>query len=301
MTQPAVSARAAIMPLSAIALTVLIHVFWGANAVAVKVGLVAVPPLWSGFFRFAIGVLCVLLWARLAHLPVWPRRHEWRPLAVLSLMFTVQIAIMNWGFGMTSGIMSTILLSTFPLWAALFALWLIPDQRLNWHQAAGLLVAFAGAALVVAGDADLGQLGLTDIGNLVVIVSAALLGLRIAFAGRIVTTIDPARLTVWMMLFSLPVFALGGALTESIAWERLDWRPVLALLYQGVIVAGFCFSVNYVLMRRYNPAIIASYGFLEPISGVLASAWILGELLSWWLAAGAAAVGLGLLLITRRR
>jgi len=154
---------------------------------------------------------------------------------------------------------------------------------------------------VLLGDADLAGLQVSDLGNLIVIVSAALLGLRIAFAGRLLSSIDPVRVTIWMMLFSLPVFALGGALSETIAWQRLDWRPVLALLYQGVIIAGFCFSVNYVLMRRYNPSVIASFGFLEPISGVLASAWLLGELLSWSLASGAAAVGLGLLLITRRR
>jgi len=301
MSQTTTHARAVSLPLSAIALAALLHALWGANAVAVKIGLEAVPPLWSGFVRFVIGVVCVLAWAHVARLPLWPRRHEWRPLLLLSAMFTLQIAVMNWGFGMTSGIMSSILLSTFPLWAVLFGLFLLPGQRLNLQQLLGLLVAFSGAALVLLGDADLASLQVSDLGNLIVIISAALLGLRIAFAGRLLSSIDPVRVTIWMMLFSLPVFALGGALSETIAWERLDWRPVLALLYQGVIIAGFCFSVNYVLMRRYNPAVIASFGFLEPISGVLASAWLLGELLSWSLASGAVAVGLGLLLITRRR
>jgi len=143
MSQSTAHARAVSLPLSAIALAALLHVLWGANAVAVKIGLEAVPPLWSGFVRFVIGVICVLAWARLARLPLWPHRNEWRPLLLLSAMFTLQIAVMNWGFGMTSGIMSSILLSTFPLWAVLFGLFLLPGQRLNLQQLLGLMVAFS--------------------------------------------------------------------------------------------------------------------------------------------------------------
>lgn len=299
-SEPASIARQAVMPLSAIAMAALIHVLWGANTVAVKLGLEAVPPLWSGFVRFVIGLICVVTWARMSGLPMWPLAHEWRPLMVLSGMFTVQVGVMNWGFGLTSGIMGTILLSTFPLWAVLFGRWLMPDERLGRYQLAGLAIAFAGALLVLTRNTDIGQLSLGDLGNVIVIIAAALLGLRVAYAGRLVRGIDPVRITIWMMALSLPAFVIGGSLTETIAWDQLGWRPVLGLLYQGVVIAGFCFSVNYWLMRRYNPAVIASFGFSEPISGVLVSAWLLGETLSWSIAGGAAAVGLGLLLLTRK-
>lgn len=299
-SEPATLARQTVLPLTAIALAALIHALWGANAVAIKLGLEAVPALWSAFIRFAIGLVCVAIWARVTGLRAWPAPHEWRPLVILSTLFIVQIVCMYWGFGLTSGIMGTILLTSFPLWAVLFGDWILPDERLGPYQLAGIAVSFAGTVLVLARNTDFGQLSLADLGNLIIIVAAALLGLRIAYAGRIVRSIDPVRITIWMMVLSLPVFALGAALTETIAWHSLGWRPLLALLYQGVVIAGFCFTVNYWLMRRYNPAVVASFGFLEPISGVLASAWLLGETLSWPIAAGAGAVGLGLLLLTRK-
>lgn len=294
------TARQAVMPATAIAMAALIHVLWGGNTVAVKIGLEAVPPLWSGFVRFTIGVLCVVGWALISGLRLWPRSGEWRPLAVLSIMFTVQIGTMNWGFGLTSGIMGSILLSTFPLWAVIFGIWLLPHDRLTRWQLVGLPVAFTGVLLVLTRNTDLSQLSLGDLGNVIVLFSAALLGLRAAFAGRLVSNIDPACLTVWMMALSLPIFAIGGALTETVAWDRLGPGPILALVYQGAVIAGFCFSVNYVLMRRYNPSVIASFGFVEPIVGVLVSAWLLNEALTWTIAGGALAVGLGLLLLTRR-
>jgi drug/metabolite transporter (DMT)-like permease len=292
--------RSGNMPLRAIALAAVVHTLWGVNPVAVKIGLEAVPPLTSGFVRFAIGIICVAVWARLAGWRIWPTTGEWRLLAILSALFAVQIASMNYGFGMTSGVMSSILLATHPLWAALFAVWLIPGERLGPGQVAGLATAFFGAALVLARDTDFADLQLTDLGNFIVLTSACLLGLRLAFAGRLVRSIDPVRVTMWMMALALPVFAIAGAGLETVRWELLWWRPAAALFFQGAVIAGFGFMVNYLLMQRFNPGVVVSFGFIAPISGVLSSAWLLGETLTWIVAAGSAAVGLGLFLITRR-
>ncbi|MGH8722504.1 MAG: EamA family transporter, partial [Burkholderiales bacterium] len=54
-----------------------IHTLWGGNPVAVKLGLEAFPPLWSGFLRFALGCVCVYAWARVARIPIRPERDEW--------------------------------------------------------------------------------------------------------------------------------------------------------------------------------------------------------------------------------
>lgn len=289
------------LPAAAIAMAVFLYVLWGGNTVAVKLGLEAVPPLYTGFFRFAIGTVCVAAWGRLMGIRLLPRRNEWRPLAGLSILFTVQIGSMNWGFGMTSGMMGVILLSTFTFWAAFFSRFILPGHRLSRGQILGMVTAFSGVLIAMLRNFDPAALELADIGNLIVLASGALLGLRMAVAGRLLRIIDPVRVTLWMMLFSLPVFAIGGGLSETIAWERLLWMPLFGLLYQGVVVAGFCFSASYMLMQRYNPSVIVSFGFIEPISGVLVAALILSETLSWHIGAAAVAVGLGLTLVTRRR
>ena len=40
-----------------------ISILWGANIVAIKVGLLAIPPFWSAFWRMLLGVIVVSLWA----------------------------------------------------------------------------------------------------------------------------------------------------------------------------------------------------------------------------------------------
>ena len=55
------SASAVIEPLSArsIALAVLVSILWGGNLISIRIGVDSVPPLWSAFWRMALGVVIV--------------------------------------------------------------------------------------------------------------------------------------------------------------------------------------------------------------------------------------------------
>lgn len=291
---------ALVVPLQAIVVAIAVHTLWGGNPVAVKFGLLVFPPLWSAFFRFLLGALCVLAWAHMRGLPIWPRRGEWAALALITALFTVQIGSMNLGFSLTTGAMGSVLIATNPLFAALFAHVLISGDRLTWMRSAGLGVAMLGAALCLLQDADPAALDFGAIGNWVTLASASLLGLRLALSARALRDIDPARMALWQMLLSLPVFALGGALFETIRWDQLAWAPVAGILYQGVVVAGLGFTATFVLMKRYTPSVMMSFNFVSPVAGVLLSAWLLDERISVLLLAGMALVAVGLVLIARR-
>ena len=74
-------------------LALLTSVFWGANTVAIKLGLADAPPLRLAWMRFVVGGAAIAIWAwatgRLAGLRV--AREEWRPMLMLALIFTAQI------------------------------------------------------------------------------------------------------------------------------------------------------------------------------------------------------------------
>ena len=287
------------LPLQAIFVGIFVQSLWGGNPIGAKLGLEAFPPMWSAFIRFVIGAVCVIAWAKARGLSLRPTAAEWPRLMMVAALFSVQIALMNIGFDLTSGAMGVILISTFPLWGALFSPWMVPGDRLTPLRVVGLLIAFGGTAVALArGDGD--ALNIIGAGNLIVMLSALVLGLRLTFSARVMRGLDTVKLTVWQMLLSLPVF-LAGALFEEIKWEGFGWRPVLGLLYQGVVVAGFGFTINNWMLKRYDPSVILAFGFVAPVCGVLAAAWILGETLTWSVAIGAAAVGAGLVFVTWER
>lgn len=264
---------------------------------AVKLGLEAFPPLWSGFLRFALGCVCVYAWARYVRIPIRPTREEWPAMLAMGLLFTFQIALLNYGFGGTTAANGAVLIASNPIFGVLFAHFLVPGDRVGIVRVLGVAVAFGGVALVITRGAGL---AVASPGDWIVLASACLLGLRLAVAGRLLRRVNDVRLTIWQMLLSLPLF-LGGALAwEEIRWENIGAAPVAGILYQGIVVAGLAFTVNFYLMRRYSPSVMISFNFVSPVAGVLLGVAILGERLSASLLGGMALVALGLALIARR-
>ena len=286
------------IPTWAILSAVGIHALWGANPVAVKLGLEAFPPITSGLLRFAIGCGCVFLWARATRVEVLPGRDEWPALLVIGLIFTAQIALMNIGLEKTTATNGAVLISTNPLFGVLFAHFLVPGDRVGIGKAIGVVIAFVGVALVIMRGGSVTTSAVED-GDLIVLVSAGLLGLRLAISGRLLQHGNEVRLTFWQMMISLPVFAVWAVVWEDIRWERIGFASVGGILYQGIVVAGLAFTVNFYLMRRFTPSVMISFNFVAPVAGVLLGVAVLGEALSPGLLAGMALVAFGLVLITR--
>ncbi len=288
------------VPLRAVVIALLIHTLWGGNPVAVKFGLLAFPPMWSAFIRFALAIVCIAVWAAWARRRVWPHRGEWRALLGLGLLFTLQIGTMNVGFSMTTGSMASVLISTNPLFAALAANFFIRGDRLTGLKSAGLLLAFAGTATALVQGAGAVRFEFANWGNWLVLLSAALLGLRLVLSARLLQRVDETRVAIWQMLFSLPLFAAGGLLWESVLWQNVDWKPLAGLAYQGIVIAGLGFMVSFSLMKRYRPSVMVSFNFVSPIAGVLLSMWLLAETITVALIVAMALVAAGLVLIAKK-
>lgn len=299
-----------VVPVSAIFIAIVIHTLWGGNVVGGKLALQAFPPFWSAAFRFILGVLTVWLWCRWRSKDLWPKPHEWRPLLMISLYFTVQISLMNMGFDATSGVNAAILISTYPLFAAIFAHFMLASDRQNVASVVGLVLAFGGVVLtlLVTGEetasatmtARLPGLEFGNRGDWLCLASACLLGFRLIASASAMQEVDSYRLAFWQMLFSIPLFVLLGSVFEEILWDKVDASAVAGVAYQGVVIAGAGFMVTLWLMSRYRPSLMTSFGFIAPISGVLLSIVMLGESSSIWLIVSLALVACGLLLLTKK-
>src|SRR5437773_2185025 len=92
------------MDLKGAAMAVLISVLWGANTVVIKMGLEDAPPLRLACMRLVVGGVVICLWAwatgRFVGFRVEPA--EWRPLVLLGLLFSIQMAATHVGTWLTS-------------------------------------------------------------------------------------------------------------------------------------------------------------------------------------------------------
>jgi drug/metabolite transporter (DMT)-like permease len=102
-----------------------------------------------------------------------------------------------------------------------------------------------------------------------------------------------------MIGISVPLFALGALISrEPLLTRPLMPAPVLAVLYQGVVVAGVCFVGWAWLLKRHAAGQISMFSFVVPFAGMTFSATLLGEPLRAGLLTGAALALGGLLMVT---
>jgi drug/metabolite transporter (DMT)-like permease len=282
------------------ATALLLAALWGANPVAVKVGLADVPPLRLAFLRFVLGGLVILTYA-------WSTRHpgvfdvrpgEWRVLISLGVIFSVQIGSMNVGIGLTTASHSAVLLNSYAVHTVVLAHFMIPGDRLTLAKIGGVLVAYTGIVLLFARDFSFRSE--TLVGDLVVAASAVLLGERVVYMARAVQKFDPLKLLVFQSAIGSACFLLASVVLESGTPTRYTPALAASLFYQGAVVAGFNFIVNSYLFKVYLASALATCSLTSPLFGVLIAAVVTGDELSPLLLLSSLMVAAGIGLTVRR-
>ena len=280
------------------ALALLMAVLWGGNTVAIKAGLVGLPPAAMAALRFIIGALTVWVGALFVGIPVRVPRVVWKGLAGLGVLFTVQIWLLNAGTQYTTAGRSGVLINVYPFFLTLFSHFFIPGDRLTVAKSIGLVFSFSGVFLLFAESVSLAD---TDyvLGDLMVATSGMLLGLRQVVIKRLVQGLHPFQVLFWQAVLSLPIFAVWSLLFERDAHYEMSAAVVGGVLYQGLVVAGLCFILLVFLIRHHSASRLGVFSFATPIVGVLLSAWLLGEEISPVLWMSVVLVALGIIIANR--
>ena len=271
------------------ALAVCTSVVWGFAFPAIKIALVdfSAPQLTA--LRFIVAALPIVFVRR--------PRVPWTDIVLIGLtLFTGQFLLMFFAYeaGLPPGLASvTQQIQVF--FTVLLAAIFLGDHPTR-RQIAGMAVAFAGLALIaltVGGDLKLGALGL---------------GLAAAFSWAtgnvLVKRVDKApifALLAWCSLVPpLPSLALSAAFDKIPVWTALahaSWQGLLAVVYLGAITTNFGFAAWGHLLQRYKAGTVAPFALLAPCTGILASAWLFGEVFPPARYAGMALILAGLAVI----
>ena len=282
-----------------IAFALLLAVLWGGNSVSIKIGLQGVPPLALAGFRFLLALVAVTAWSISRRVTIRLSRGELVPLILLGIAFVLQIITLNVGTRFTSAARSTIMINFFPFFTALFAHYWVPGDRLSFMKIMGIGLAFCGVFITFAPALQPGAYSFL-VGDLIVLISASLLGFRTVVTKRLIQSIHPYRLLIWLMIFSLPCFFGLSLLLEDQSSYAFSPAVISAILYQGLIVAGFCFVGWTSILKKHSPSKLVVLSFATPISGIIFSHLLLTDELSFSLITGATLVAFGIYLVNRR-
>ena len=271
---------------------------WGLNIVGIKVALEAFPPIWSAFWRLLLGWPMLWLWARFGGVALRPKPYERRPLAILGVFFGFQIILLNVSISLTSAAFAAVLLNAAPIFINVISHRFVPGDRLSPTRTAGLGIAFAGVAIVLLGKPDASLAPHPTLGNILAVVTAAVIAGRMVYTQSLVQNIEPIKAIFWQIGFSLPVFLVCASVAEPLTTGQLTARVIAAWLYCSLLVVGVAFMLWVRLLQAHSPGLLSVFVFPTPIFGVLFSAMIYGEKPPPELLIGVAAVALGILLVT---
>ena len=290
------------VPLGAVLVSIVIHSLWGGNPVAVKFSLLAFPPLTTAFLRFAIGIACIACGRSWRGVRLLPEKGEWRALWIVAVLFAVQIGLMNVGFDHTTGAMGSVLIATNPLFAVMFAHFLIAGDRMTPAKALGLAVAMAGTSLALLEDSDIAVLESGAAGNWIVLSSAVLLGFP-PHAQRAVRAPHRAHQGRHVADGALAADCSepGRCWLEEIAWDHgrrgADRGAALSGRRDRRRRVHRLVSPDEALHAKRHDEL--QLRLSDRRSGVF-SAWLLGDRVGPLLLAGMALVAVGLYLVARQ-
>jgi len=128
----------------------LLTAIWGASFLLIKVGLEAFAPLQIVLGRMVVGALALIavLAVRREALPRDPRR--WAHAAVAAtLLNTVPFTLFAYAEQRIPSVATAICNATTPLFTLLMALVVLPEEPPTARRGAGLVLGFAGVAVVL--------------------------------------------------------------------------------------------------------------------------------------------------------
>ena len=280
-----------------ISIALFLSLLWGGNSVALKTSLADLPPFIVGGLRFSLATLAIIFWAMVYRIPLIPQKSERIALLIMSLLFTVQIGFINFGTYYTYASHTTILINLNPLFTAGLAHFFLKGDELNLRKSLGLVIAFVGVIIVFFVNFSLANNFL--LGDLIVLASAFVLGICNIYVKILVQTINIYRLLIWQMAISLPIFFGLSYCFENMENYRVTPNAVFAIIYQGVVVGGFCFVTWTIILKRHSPTKLSAFFFATPLFGVALSYLLLNEPVTINLAFGAVLVALGIYIVNR--
>ncbi|MBP85940.1 MAG: hypothetical protein CMJ64_04355 [Planctomycetaceae bacterium] len=283
-------------------LALLTITLWGGNPVAVSFSVDTLPPIAVAAIRFAMATVFMFFWCRVEGSSLRLRTEERMPVLWAGLGLFVQIATFNIGVTLSSTSHASMMINTFVFWVVLIEHFVTKHDRLTARKLAGLTLAFGGVLLLLlrsetAAAATEQRDVPTLLGDAILLLSAIVLAVKVVYTKHALKVVEPGKLIFWHDLIGFVLFVACSSLFEKVEFAGFTSAAVLALIYQGVFVAGICFAVQALLLRNHSASQIAVFSFATPIVGVGSGALLRGDELTPLLFVAAACVAFGILLV----
>lgn len=279
----------------------LLSAIWGTTWGAIRISLAGFPPLIGAGLRFLLAGIIVGVWAtwRGRRLGGDPRLRWLWPIQA-GLTFCLSYGIVYWAEQWVPSGLVSVLFATFPLFVAIYARWLLPAEHLGRLGLLGVLIGFAGVAVIFS--EDLSRLGgrAVQTAAVITLVSPAAAAFANVAVKRWGAGLGPYALTAVPMAMAGGVLAIAGGVFERGREIVIAPQPVLAVVYLAVIGSAVTFTLYFWLLERIPATQLSVVAYAAPVIAVAVGMLAFDEPMTLRIGAGALLVVAGVGVVLRR-
>lgn len=257
---------------------------WGSAFPCIKIGYqmfeipqdaVATQILFAGLRFTLAGILVILIGSVLSGNLLKINRQNALKILKLSLLQTVlQYLFFYIGLSNTTGVKASIIEGVNVFIAIFVAGLIFRQEKLTMGKLAGCLIGFAGVVLVNLNGNGL-DMSFHLNGEGFIFLSTVAYAFSSVYLKRYSKTENPVLLSGWQfvaggLVMTIMGLLMGGKITKVTA-------AGIAMLFYLACISAVAYSLWGILLK-YNPVSrVAVFGFMNPVFGVILSAFLLGE------------------------
>ncbi len=287
----------------AIIVWILLSLIWGSTWIFIKLGLGDLPPFTFAGIRFLIAssILWVIVAGRRRPLP--STRLDWLRLAWTGLIaIAINYGLIFWGETRINSGLASVLQATIPAFGLIIAHFRLPGERITARRLAGVMIGISGVGLIFADQMVIeGKAALQ--GCIALLVSSICVAYVNVFVKANCQKIDSTVMAAGQMTFGTIPLLLAGAALEGNPF-RLRWTPMalVSLGYLALVGSAVAFMLYYWMITKIEITRALLISLVIPVIALLIGWIVLGERITWTIAAGSLAIisGISLIIVQRR-
>ena len=273
---------------------------WGASFLFIELALESFTAIGIAFLRGFLGAVSLLIVIVVTKQKLPRVGKHWLHIAVVALLLnTVPGFLFAVGQQYVSSAIAGILNATTPMMTLLIISLAFREQKPTLNQNLGIVLGFAGVALVGLGG---GEISFTSPWGIALLLLATLCyGIAMPYAKRFVSPLPyspyvlaAAQVSASALLAALPALLVG--VTHAPVSASALWG-ILAL---GIVGTGFAYVWNYRNIELAGSVIASSVTYVTPVVAVVLGFLVLGERLTLLQAAGGVLVLVSALVVQQR-
>lgn len=277
------------------ALLVALSILWGGSFLFVGIAVRELPPLTIVLVRVALAAVTLHIVIRAVGISLPRDRRVWAVFLWMGLLNNaIPFTLITWAQSHVASGVASIFNATTPLFTALVAHAWTRDEKLSAGRLAGVVIGFAGVAVMMAGRVSSFSV---DVAAEAALLTAAIfyavsgvLGRRFKAMG-----VEPLATAVGVLTAS-SLLLLPVTLTVDRPWTlpAPQMATVFAILGLGLLATALAYLIYFRVLAVAGATNLALVTFLIPVSAIALGAAILGERLEPKHFYGMALIGLGL-------